>query len=463
MNSILAMLLLSFPQEAAVREGKETLLCTVEQAGWLPKTLLASPDGKRVAYAVQEPDGFFWVIDGKPQKKFEKIGFLQFSPDSKRFLYSGGGKERTLVVDDKEYGPYEVVGFSTFSADGSRFGSLVRAGGQEFALIDGQEGPKYAQVGKDLLYFSPDSKRVLYQGTKEGKTFFVIDGKEGKAYDGVSVGPSPFSPDSARVAYTGREGEKRRMIVDGEEHRLYDALGRYTPVWSADSKRVAYSAKDGRQWCVVIDGKEEKKYGAIIDRTLVFAPDGRVAYGVNQGFQFHLVADQKEQGPYDFVFEDTVKFSPDGKRLACVAGKLNEGRRRAMMQQRDYTDHLLVVDGKPGKVYLQIARGSPVWSADGKRIAAMASKGDGKWTVVLDDEEKAYGDVQDLAFGPGNRLVYLIKDKAGFAVGVDGVPGKTYDQIPALKGRALPLIDGDGLRYVALAGKSVFLVEEKLK
>jgi hypothetical protein len=463
MISTLAMVLLSLPQDAAVREGAETLLCTIEHAAWLPKTLVASPDGRRVAYAVQEPDGFFWVIDGKPQKKFDKIGFLQFSPDSKRFMYSGGGKERMLVVDGKEYGPYEVVGYSTFSADGSRFGAILRAGGQEFALLDGQEGPRYAQVGRDLLHFSPDGKRVLYLGLKAGKTFLVVDGKEGKPYDGISVATSPFSPDSARVAYTAREGEKRRVVVEAEEHRLYDALGRFTPVWSADGKRVAYSAKEGRQWCVVLDGKEEKKYGAIIDRTLVFAPDGRVAYGVNQGFQFHLVVDQKEQGPYDFVFEDTVKFSPDGKRLACVAGKLNEARRRAMMQQRDYTDHLLVVDGKPGKVYTQISKTSPFWSSDGKRVAALASKGDGKWTVVLDDEERAFGDVQDIAFGPANRLVYLIKDKAGFAVGVDGVPGKTYDQIPPLKGRLLPLVDGEVLRYVAVSGKSVFQVEEKIK
>lgn len=463
MASMLAVILFSGLQDAAVREAKETPLCTIEQSTWLPKTLVASPDGRRVAYAVQEPDGYFWVIDGKPQKKFEKIGFLQFSSDSKRYLYSGGGKERTLVVDGKEHGPYEVVGFTTFSPDGSRFGALIRAAGQEFALVDGQEGPRYAQVGRDLLHFSPDGKRVLYQGLKDGKTFFVIDGKEGKAYDGVSVGPSPFSPDSSRVAYTGREGEKRRMVVDAEEHRLYDALGRYTPVWSADSKRLAYSAKDGRQWCVVVDGKEEKKYGAIIDRTIALAPDGRVAYGVNQGFQFHLVVDQKEQGPYDFVFEDLVRFSPDGRRVACVAGKLNESRRRATMQQRDYTDHLLVVDGKPGKAYVQIAKNSPLFSPDGKRVAALASKGDGKWTVVVDDEEKAYGDVQDLAFGPGNRLVYQVKDKAGVAVGVDGAAGKTYDQIPPLKGRALPVIDGDVLRYVALAGKSVVLVEEKIR
>jgi hypothetical protein len=461
MNPMMAAVLLALSQDPAVREGKETLLCTIEQPKWLPKTLMVSADGRRVAYAVQEPDGFFWVIDGKPQKKFEKIGFLQFSPDSKRYLYSGGGKERTLVVDGKEFGPYEVVGFSAFSADGARVGSLIRAGGQEFALIDGQEGPKHAQVGRDLLYFSPDGKRVLYQALKDGKTFLVIDGKEGKPYDGVSVGPAPFSPDGSRVAYVGREGEKRRVVVDAEEHRLYDAISRFSPVWSADGKRIGYSAKDGRQWCVVLDGKEEKKYGAIIDRTLVFSPDGRVAYGVAQGFQFHLVVDGKEQGPYDFVFEDTVRFSPDGKRIACVAGKLNEGRRRGMMQPRDYTDHVLVVDGKPGKSWMQVSKNFPVFSADGRHVLALATKGDGKWTVLLDEEEKAYGDVQDAGFA-GNGVVAQVKDKAGVAVAFNGVKGKTYEQIPPLKGRLLPLVDGDMLRYVALSGTKVLLVEEKL-
>ena len=41
--------------------------------------------------------------------------------------------------------------------------------------------------------------------------------------------------------------------------------------------------------------------------------------------------------------------------------------------------------------------------------------------------------------------------------------GKTYAQIPPLKGRLLPLVEGETLRDIALAGSSVFQVGEKIQ
>jgi hypothetical protein len=61
----------------------------------------------------------------------------------------------------------------------------------------------------------------------------------------------------------------------------------------------------------------------------------------------------------------------------------------------------VVVDGKEGKEYDGIVKGTPVFSPDSKHLAYMARRG-GKWFVVIDGEEGKEYD----GFLLGSKLVF---------------------------------------------------------
>lgn len=72
------------------------------------ESLTVSPDGRRIAYAVQEGESLYMIVDGNKEGPY--VGLVGetwvFSPDSKRFAYAAvkkGGK-RVAVVDGKEFG-----------------------------------------------------------------------------------------------------------------------------------------------------------------------------------------------------------------------------------------------------------------------------------------------------------------------------------------------------------------------
>ena len=113
--------------------------------------------------------------------------------------------------------------------------------------MDGQEGNPYGSVSS--LIDSPDSKRLAFRAEngsgKQRQEFVVVDGKEGKRYAFVAK-ELKFSPDSRRLLYKATElkgsSAKQFIVVDGQVGKLYDekALGNSNPIFSPDSKRVAY-------------------------------------------------------------------------------------------------------------------------------------------------------------------------------------------------------------------------------
>jgi len=205
------------------------------------RSVLFSPDSRRLAYsATLGPNGFA-VVDGKEQKPYGNIydGPI-FSPDSRRVMYmayspGGGPNYKVVVVDGKEEKHYDGIGEGSlqFSPNSRRVAYCAKAGARWFAVVDGKEEKAYDDMISDLI-FSPDSRRVAYAAGKGGKWFAVVDGKEEKAYD--DMGSSPiFSPDSRRVAYWAKVGEKYLLVVDGEQGKPYDDLVRYTIVFDSAS------------------------------------------------------------------------------------------------------------------------------------------------------------------------------------------------------------------------------------
>ncbi len=153
---------------------------------WAARSLVVSPDSKRVAYVAQRGVKLLVVVDGEEGKEYDDIGedTLIFSPDSKRVAYRAQRGEKQLVV------------------------------------VDGVEGKEYDRVYTPI--FSPDSKRVAYGAIRGEKQLVVVDGVEGKEYEGVDT--PIFSPDSKRVAYGARQSKKWMVVVDGEEGKEYDGF-----------------------------------------------------------------------------------------------------------------------------------------------------------------------------------------------------------------------------------------------
>ncbi len=91
--------IVSFAEEkSSSRDSSENIIANFDLA---PLLLVASPDGRHVAYVEQEEDKQFVVIDGKKEKHYDGIGsILTFSPDSKRVVYIVFvGKKGAVVVD----------------------------------------------------------------------------------------------------------------------------------------------------------------------------------------------------------------------------------------------------------------------------------------------------------------------------------------------------------------------------
>jgi hypothetical protein len=125
----------------------------------------------------------------------------------------------------------------------------------------------------------------------------VIDGKEGPEY--ADVTPPVFSSDSSRVAFLAKKGQMWTSVLDGHEgRRLYP--GAATPTFSPGGGRLAFAARDeaGQQF-VVLDGEECGKYDSIATLP-VFDPTGRwLAYGATRGKSAFLVINGEELGRFD--------------------------------------------------------------------------------------------------------------------------------------------------------------------
>ncbi|MDI6741482.1 MAG: hypothetical protein QMD11_01990, partial [Smithella sp.] len=64
-----------------------------------PLAFVASPDGKRVAYASRADNKQFVIVDGKEQKRYDGVGTnIVFSPDSQRVAYRVQSGKKQLVV-----------------------------------------------------------------------------------------------------------------------------------------------------------------------------------------------------------------------------------------------------------------------------------------------------------------------------------------------------------------------------
>lgn len=135
------------------------------------------------------------------------------------------------------------------------------------------------------------------------------------------------------------------------------------------------------------------------------------------------------------IFSDSLAFSSDMHHIAYVATN-KDGMR-------------VVIDDKAGETYHQVARGYPIFSPVGNRVAYIAGKKN-KYIVVSDEKESSgYDGACCLRFSlDGRSIAYVIQDGEKQQMVLNGYRMKPYDMIDMAFG---PLFspDAKALAYVA--------------
>jgi Tol biopolymer transport system component len=147
---------------------------------------------------------------------------------------------------------------------------------------------------------------------------------------------------------------------------------------------------------------------------------------------------------------NTLTFSQDSNNTAYVAK--NDGK------------WFVVVNEEEEKNYDDILKYTPIFSPDGKRIAYAASEGNGMFVVVDGKEEKRYHSIlkHSIAFSPDSkRIAYTAREGDKWFIVVDGKEGQRYDDI--LKYSPVFSPDSKRVAYAAREGEKWFVIEETEK
>jgi hypothetical protein len=337
-----------------------------------------SADFRHVAYLViKSKTDKRAVVDGKPGAAFDFIGGVTFSADGSRWGHAGiRGSTQRFVIDGKEQPAFDRVGTDiVFSRDGRHFSYYAKKSSDVFVVTDGKRGPAFDEIrgsggdGQGDLTASADGSRVAYVARKGKSWFTVIDGVPGEPYDEVSQ-RTGFSRDGRHAVSLGRRGTKRWLILDGQASEIpsYDIAA--WPIISLDGRHVAFFAKkDGRRF-LVVDGKESAAVdgGAL---PIEFAPgDQRLIYETSENNGHRVYDGDRVSDAYEYINYPIV--SPDGRALAYA------------IDVRGWS--YPVVNGRRGAPFDFRDVGAFAFSPDGAHLAFIGRRY-GRWFLVVDQSE----------------------------------------------------------------------------
>jgi DNA-binding beta-propeller fold protein YncE len=458
-------------------------------------SVLASPDGQRIAYVVMASDGLAVVADGVRGPVFQGLvtESMVFSPGGAHLAYVGILPGRQCVVLDGEVHEYRGVGKQgvVFSPDGRRHAWIAASHAGQLAVIDGVESPPYEGVGPRGVVFSADGAHAAYTATSGGKTFVVLDGEDGPLFDEV-LGPW-FTTGSHRSLYVGLDGAQFFAVVDGvprgpfdefltenrgsEEEPDLDAF-----VLSADGSAYGYAAATGGQWSVYAGERAFGPYERV--RSLTLSPDGRRTAFVGLAEEGWFVIVDGEQ--HLKRVPDSLTFSPDGKRLGLVARRGNAwipmvdgvegelcdrieppgirfspvGSRTAWVAERE-GQLRVIVDGVAGPPFRSLGATPLGFLAGSARAVYSIRRGDREVLVVDGAQSAPWKSYRPVVVGGGGRFAYAAeKDEKRWVVVVDGVefgPGgaRSGEDAPTFTSiaRGSPFFSEDGA-HVAWAAEA---------
>lgn len=225
-----------------------------------------SPDGKRIAFMRDEPEGLY-VMDanGANQKRLTQHGDRDeppsWSPDGKWIAYvhytsvgSNSARGDIHVIDQDGKNDRRVtlnqgsVRHATWSPDGKTIlFEGFRAGGVQVCTINA-DGTNERRLVTGTNYdpiWSPDGKRITFIKEQNGKyTLWVMNanGGESKQVAPIEGRPSKttWSPDGRRLAFSSEVNGRSEIFaidVDGKNLTPLTNGGGEWPAWRPASKR----------------------------------------------------------------------------------------------------------------------------------------------------------------------------------------------------------------------------------
>jgi hypothetical protein len=231
--------------------------------------------GGKPAYVVKREGRWTLVVGETRTELADAAGDLLASPDGRRIAYT----TRTgVVVDGTEQGPYASARHLAWSADSTTLAFAAKKDMDWVVMIGDRKA--LSVVHEELAHpsISPDKKSFAFCGRKERSWSVVAFEKNGGMLDMVfgsnEYGPAlrgapVWSPDSSQVAYVARQGSSwfvcwgNRKGMDGDW--LSDSFeGARSPAFSPDSRRVAFAALRGGKWQAVVPyAKASEPYAAM--------------------------------------------------------------------------------------------------------------------------------------------------------------------------------------------------------
>lgn len=353
--------------------------------GMEPVILYVSGDANKETYHIATKD--------RDEGPFESVFFLMASPDGKRFIYAIEENGKQFLIDGtKKAGPYDDINNLTFLADGKTPTYVADIEGKRFVIAgDSRAGPFDELADRDVI--ASLLSRQLYSARVQN-TWYILD-------RGSKIGPFDrqpaivLSPDGHSYAYCKNVAGKNTLVWGTAEYDAHDGLG--SIAFTPDGKNLGYIFHDGGKIYVDIGGARSGPYDNAYD--LTFAPDGiKTAFCAKMNGKWFIVTGDGISEPFDYV--DYPCFSADSRSLAY----------RATLGKTKY----VLRDGEKSPPYVDI--GELTWASGARALAYQARVADdpahpGKagWFAVLSG--RAFGPYPSFesAFSvspDGTRLAY---------------------------------------------------------
>ena len=358
-----------------------------------------SPDGRHVAFASRreggETTGGIWVVEtaGGAARKLAAAGFNPaWSPD---------GTEVVFNTEDGSLGAGVVRPSQLHAVN-------VTTGAERIVTSEDGIAAAWAPGGHRIAV-----SRAFVPGQHPGKRdiwTIRVDGSEPvRVTDDLQIDRNPiWSPDGRYLYWARIDADVSaiwRVRIDERSGRV---LGEAVPLplaasvvdrisFASDGRRIAYESvvQESNAWRVTLEPPDGRVRGTPTQVTTGsrfwdqadVASDGRLVLGLGRG-GLHLgdsLARALRVVPGGRA-DRTPRWSPDGSQIAFTSGR--SGLPKTWTVRGDGTGARRLTDFGDTAVFF------PQWSADGRRIAVIASVSHGGRTFIVDAADR-FGTVLD--------------------------------------------------------------------
>ncbi len=235
---------------AVERDGRESIVRDHEAVDThvVARAPVFSPDGSRLAYAVQDSShgDSYIVCDGVARPAAINSRVPAFTADGVLYwdaCVDSTGLNLAVMIEGREAlrigGLLDFV-HVTFAPGGERFACAWRADIDTMrVVVDGVEYSDQPFAGP--VVFSPDGGRFAFRTVGDDGAGLNVDGEYGPPL-GVFVSDPVFSPDGRSVACVaaGSRGDEA-LVVDGIKGESYERIRPREPVFEADGALICYA------------------------------------------------------------------------------------------------------------------------------------------------------------------------------------------------------------------------------